>query len=332
MPSGSAPPRLVEVTAASRLHFGLLSFGQPGVRQFGGAGVMIDEPGLRLRVVSADRFGAAGPAAARIENTAAMLTRAFGWSALPPCLVEVLAAPPAHAGLGSGTQLALATSAGLCAWQGLDQPPLEKLAAAAGRAKRSAIGAWGFALGGFLIEAGHAPPDERDDDDAMSPLVRRLALPDAWRWVLVTPGDCSGLSGRRELEAFARLPAVPAAVTKQLADELWHELLPAALAADFDRFSASLYRYGIAAGNCFVAVQGGPFASERIEAIAQAIRSLGVAGVGQSSWGPTVFALLPDHASAAQLAADLGRRPEAAGASITTSATCNRGARVVVGA
>ena len=42
------PKRTVLITAPSRLHFGMLSFGHAEERQFGGVGAMIDAPGLRL--------------------------------------------------------------------------------------------------------------------------------------------------------------------------------------------------------------------------------------------------------------------------------------------
>ena len=40
----------------------------------------------------------------------------------------------------------------------------------------------------------------------------------------------------------------------------------------------------------FRLAQAGPFAHARIEQIVKTIREFGVKGVGQSSWGPTVFA------------------------------------------
>src|SRR5579871_3946281 len=61
----------VSVTAASRLHFGMLSFGRPDTRQFGGLGLMVDWPGLRLRMTPADRLTATGPHADRALQFAA---------------------------------------------------------------------------------------------------------------------------------------------------------------------------------------------------------------------------------------------------------------------
>jgi beta-RFAP synthase len=196
--------------------------------------------------------------------------------------------------LGVGTALAMSVAGGLAAW--LDMPPLpaEQLAASVGRGRRSAVGAHGFVHGGLIVEAGKAPGEE------VSPLLVRVELPADWRFVLVTPPG-EGRSGGDEDEAFRRLPALPEAVVTRLRDELMRRLLPAAQRADFDAFSDSLYRFNRAAGECYTPYQTGPYASPRLAALVDEMRGAGVRGVGQSSWGPTLFALLPNQAAAEQL-------------------------------
>src|SRR5690348_12091946 len=97
----------VRVQTASRLHFGLLAFGQPDGRQFGGAGAMIDAPGVRLCARSADRLSAAGPLAERVMEFARRFALADGEASEPACHFEVESAPEDHTGLGTGTQLGL---------------------------------------------------------------------------------------------------------------------------------------------------------------------------------------------------------------------------------
>ncbi|MBL9123667.1 MAG: hypothetical protein JNG90_08545 [Planctomycetaceae bacterium] len=310
----------------SRLHFGLLSFGQAGVRAFGGVGAMIDRPAIRLRVERSAHFACAGEEAERVAAFVERLARRWRLASLPACRVTVESMPRAHVGLGTGTQLGLAVAAAVGAWLGRPSPAPDALAALVGRGERSAIGTWGFARGGLLIEGGH-DPSAAPAASPISPLLVRQELPQHWRWVLLTPALSAGLSGAAERAAFARLPPVPVAVTRQLCDELWHELIPAATAGDFDRFSQSLYRYGVAAGNCFALVQGGAFANAWVAEAVAAIRAKGVAGVGQSSWGPTVFALLPDETAARDLVASLTRLPVAANAEIVIAATRHTGAR-----
>jgi len=298
----TAPVRRIEVAAPCRLHFGLLAFGRPAGRQFGGVGVMVDGPAVRLAVTAADRLETAGPLAERARDFAC---RWAHYSGLPSdaealgCRIEVRSAAPAHSGLGVGTQLALSVAAALTAW--FDRPPLPpaELAQSVGRGRRSAIGTYGFATGGLIVERGRLP------DEPISPLECRLPLPDAWRFVLIQPRANAGLSGAAEQTAFDQLPPVPEQVTAELLDELHLRMLPAVRNADFAQFSDSIYRYGRLAGMCFAAVQGGPYNGPRLTRIVDLVRELGVAGVGQSSWGPTLFALLPDEWQARQFSAQL---------------------------
>jgi beta-ribofuranosylaminobenzene 5'-phosphate synthase len=289
---------IVEVVAPSRLHFGLLSFGQPAGRQFGGAGAMIDAPALRLRISpGSERFAVAGPLAPRIRDVAERFARYHELTALPACHVEVIEAPPQHVGLGSGTQLAMAVAAGLATWRSGDWQAspdnLLELVAVAGRAARSGVGTYGFVLGGLIMESGKLA------SETLAPLEQRVDLAAEWRFVLVLPRHTPGLSGDEERQAFDQLPPVPPETTDRLRRELNDNLFPAARAKDFARFGESLYRYGHAAGECFAARQGGPFASPRLAALVETIRTLGIPGVGQSSWGPTIFAAV-DSPSAAE--------------------------------
>jgi beta-ribofuranosylaminobenzene 5'-phosphate synthase len=284
--------RVVHVEAPSRLHFGMLSFGQPDVRQFGGAGAMIDQPGVRLSIAVADRFSAEGPLCGRVVEFVEQARRRAAW--LPRelrCRIKVESAPRPHIGLGSGTQLGMAVAIAL---NEFFEGPLRtavEFARVVGRGRRSAIGVHGALAGGLLVEAGKYA-------DEISPLISRVELPSAWRFVLLTPKGEQGLSGAAEEGAFDRLPAVPLATSADLSRTLLLELLPAAVEGDFERFSDSVYHFGRVAGECFAAQQGGAFAGPRLFRLIERLRASGIRGVGQTSWGPTLFALTSSMAEA----------------------------------
>ncbi|MEX2139731.1 MAG: hypothetical protein WD894_10750 [Pirellulales bacterium] len=284
--------RSVVVTAPSRLHFGMFSFGQASVRQYGGVGAMIESPGVRVSFRPAEHFAIAGLHAERAgrfaEQIVAGLRQNGGLSSNEGELsgvLEIQHAPREHIGLGLGTQLGLSIAAAICAACGLPRAPAAELARLAGRGKRSAIGTHGFDRGGLLVEAGKRTADE------ISPLLARLDLPAAWRFLLIMPRRETGLAGTDEQQAFLRLPAVPLSTTDRLLREAMLHLLPAAAMGDFREFSASLYRFGHLAGTCFARQQGGPYADERTAGLVRQLRQMDIEGVGQTSWGPTVFAL-----------------------------------------
>jgi beta-RFAP synthase len=316
-------PQHVTVSAPSRLHFGLFAFGGSG-RQFGGVGAMIDQPRLELAIQPANELQVTGPLAER--GHAFALRWAQSHSDLPPprCRLEILAAPPEHAGLGVGTQLGLSIAAGLNAYYGLAAAGPLELASSVGRGLRSAVGTYGFLLGGLIAERGKLP------HEPLSPLDLRIDMPREWRFVLFQPPAAPGLAGREEEQAISSLPPVPPEVTQALVSIAQDELFPAAAQANFVTFSDSLYRYGELAGQCYAARQGGPFNGPLLSQLVHTLRALGVVGVGQSSWGPTIFALCESLASAE----DVIRRFERAWHSPASvacriAAPANRGAEVV---
>ncbi|NLY02179.1 MAG: hypothetical protein GXY83_39345 [Rhodopirellula sp.] len=280
--------RSVRVFAPSRLHFGMLSIHRAGGRRFGGIGAMVDVPGLHIAVESARHLEVAGLLAERTRQIAERLAASGGET---QCRIEVIQAPREHIGLGTGTQLSMAVAAGLNALAG--RPPLDaiQLARCVGRGERSAVGLYGFVHGGVLFERGKA------DGEEISPLVARVELPSEWRFVLLCPRGVVGLSGDAERQAFASLPPAPEERAAKL-DRLAREsLLPAAERADFDGFSDALYEFGYLAGLSFAQEQGGPFAGRRLASLVALARRF-ARGVGQSSWGPTLFALCRDQQSA----------------------------------
>src|SRR5262245_12854177 len=198
-------PTTISVTAPSRLHFGLWSLGGAEARQFGGVGAMVQQPALRLSLQAAERLEATGPVAER----AGVFARCWGELHGTPdlaCRIVVQDALPEHAGLGSGTQLALAVAAGLNALCGLPSQSAQELALSVGRGLRSAVGTYGFVFGGLIVEQGKLP------EEPISPLDCRIDLPEAWRFVLVQPRSMAGLAGEDEIDAFSALPGVARAV------------------------------------------------------------------------------------------------------------------------
>lgn len=298
----------------------MLSFGQPGVRQFGGAGMMISQPELRLTVAPAEQLIIEGPLAERVTMFVEQLARqAAWWPHAPACRITVEEAPPQHAGLGSGTQLGMALALGLARFFGAPEQTAAELARATGRGRRSAVGAHGALQGGLLVESGKLAPDE------LAPLICRIEMPDAWRFVLVIPPGETGLSGETEQQAFDGLPPVPRETTAELCRELVAELLPSAAVGDFERFGESLHRYGRLAGGCFAARQGGVYASPAVERLVERCRQSGVRGVGQSSWGPTVYALCSTQSAAEALVEQLSASEEPAPATLVIAAPSNQG-------
>jgi beta-RFAP synthase len=187
----------------------------------------------------------------------------------------------------------------LAQWLNLPWRDAKLLCAMSGRGRRSAIGTHGFLQGGLLVDAGKLP------GETLGQLADRIEVPTQWRFILIRQPSARGLAGSQETQTMRRLPPVPDRVTAELERLIHEEILPAAKTANCQEFSEAIYRYGHLAGECFALAQGGPFATPDIAALIGDLQQLGVAGVGQSSWGPTVFAITANAAAAQQLVSHL---------------------------
>lgn len=320
----SKKPEVVVQTGA-RLHCGLFTDSHAPGRQFGGVGMMISPPGFVLRAAVSDRGSISGhpewhERLSRTETRAR--ERVESISRLPPVQWTIDAALPPHAGLGSGTQLGLAAAAALSRLAGEADLPAEELATRAGRGTRSAIGIHGFSHGGFLVEGGKLP------GQSVSPLVTRAPVPEAWRFVLIRPRRTAGLSGADELEGFARLPPMSRETTDRMCRLALLDLTPALIEEDFDRFGEALFEFGKLVGQHFAPVQGGVCADAQMRELLPRLRARGIRGIGQSSWGPTVFVLCRSDGEATSIVSDLNTDPACADCALTIASPMNRGATV----
>jgi beta-ribofuranosylaminobenzene 5'-phosphate synthase len=310
--------------AGSRLHFGLWAWGPGYERQFGGAGIMVDTPSLVLRIEPAKEFDVRGGGATdRVRRTAKACSSYFGWPELPRFRIDIVSLPRQHVGLGVGTQLDLLVAKGLAMWQGRDEVSLAELALAVDRGGRSSVGSQGFAHGGLVVEAGRGP------GDTLGELLYQVAIPEEWRVLLIIPQEEQGLSGAAEREAFESLPSVPEEVHRELVRLASSELVPASRENQFDRFASAVYEYGHLAGRCYASLQETPYHSPAAARLVERLRSEGVAGVSQSSWGPTLFAVLPGEREAQQLAPKVESWLPARAQDVIVARPLNHGAEVV---
>jgi beta-RFAP synthase len=264
---------------------------------------MVEAPCLNLVARPAAEWSAVGP---RAERTLAFVRRFVAnlpADAVPAQQLEVEHCPPEHVGLGSGTQLGMAVAAALANLAGLTLTAPE-LALRVGRGARSGIGVHGFMHGGLLVDGGKSAAA------GIAPLIARLTFPASWRVVLVLPPWKIGRHGTEELEAFQVLQTRGASetITDRLARLLLLDVLPAVVEQDLTAFGDALYEFNALSGELFAPIQGGAYASAQVEELIAFLRRQGVRGVGQSSWGPAVFAVVEDAQRGEQLVSLLVKR------------------------
>ena len=289
------------VQAGARLHLGFLDLNGGCGRRYGSIGVTLERPRCTVEAAPAPLGGVTATA----EPVAAILERlGLGNDTVAVRLLETI---PVHAGFGAGTQVALAVA--LAASRAAGRPAsIRELARQLGRGQRSGIGVAAFEGGGLVIDAGHraqvdghAATGETDGSEP-PPVIFQHPLPDDWRFVLATPHAAPGLSGPREAHAFRDLAPMDAERVGRICRLTLMQVAPAVLTRDIGAFGAAITEIQEVVGEYFAPYQGGRFATETGCAVTELARARGAHGVGQSSWGPTVFALVQGEGAARSLA------------------------------
>src|SRR5579875_3664746 len=255
-------PERVALTCTARLHLGFLDLNGSLGRRFGSIGLALDAPATRLVLRRAPVLRVSGPERARADEYLRVAAEQLN---LPGAHeLEVAEAIPAHAGLGSGTQLALGIAAALRRLHGLPLDPRAD-AAALGRGRRSGIGVALFAQGGLVVDGGvgeHGLPP---------PLLARLAVPEDWRILLVLDAADQGLFGHREIAACAEWPPMAEAVAGERGRLALMGALPAVAEDDLAAFGSAVSEIQAIVGDYFAPVQGGRFGSPRVAAALSAM-------------------------------------------------------------
>jgi len=273
----------IRVAAPARLHMGMFDLGGSLGRRFGGIGATIDQPQVIVEAAIDNKLRVEGPDADRAQLFAQRYLDAKGIKTGAHLFIQENI--PAHAGLGSGTKLALTVAHALATLYEQSIDPYV-LAQTVGRRSRSGIGLWTFAQGGFVVEGGQWP--DRED---VAPLLARYPMPASWRCVLAIPHTSPGLSGEREHEAFQQL-SPPREQAAAITHVVLMSLLPALVEGRLAEFGTALTELQRLVGESFSPIQGDRYANPKSAEVIEAMLEWGAAGAGQSSWGPTVYGLV----------------------------------------
>jgi beta-ribofuranosylaminobenzene 5'-phosphate synthase len=145
--------------------------------------------------------------------------------------------------------------------------------------------------------------------------------------VLCVPRDARGLDELQEgpaLEAFRLDPQQ----VKELRSIVLGAVVPGIVGMDFREFCGGVEEVQRTVGEAFSHVQGGRFSAHSVKAV-DALASAGASGIGQSSWGPTVYGFFASIEEALRASTrvqeELGERW-----SVVVTRGRNRGAEVEV--
>ena len=302
----------VKVSTSARLHMGFFDL-SGGANKFGGLGLAIDAPCTQVTIAknqkrTIDVSLIDVKSSENVSNIVENLVKLFNLK--QHFSLTINQSIPIHAGFGSGTQMALAIGTGLNQLFDL-QLSVSQIATAAKRGIRSGIGIAAFEQGGFLVDVGKT-------DNHLPVIAMRQDFPTDWRVLLVQDSAHIGVHGAVESQAFKTLKPTQ----DSLRAMVFEHMIPAMQRADllaFGAYMADLQAYN---GAYFAPIQGGCYASSDVAEVLTWFQENGVACVGQSSWGPTGFAIV----ETAQHAENLQHK-----AQLAFAAKCNISFKMVRG-
>ena len=290
------------VVAPTRLHVGLIDCSDATPRRFGGVGIALAEPDVRLRVTGgASRHSEVVGLCEDEDLAQAVLAAVIAVTREDPAVfVEFERLPPRHVGLGTGTASRLAAAAGAAHIAGVDIP-VGELALLCGRGGTSGIGVNAFATGGVIFDGGHVV--EKDEPFAPSryqipsrvpPVVTRLTLPPQWEISLLCPwGEI--MTGKDELRFFQHELPIPALESLQTLGYLYHGVAPAVLEGDFGGLASALRQiHSVGFKKRELARQ-----SDEVRKLLSQLHATETVAAGMSSLGPLIYAITERYNSAA---------------------------------
>lgn len=278
---------LTEVTIKStaRLHMGFFDLHGGLGRKFGSIGLALKHPATTISMKKSKVIEVDGMESARANNILRNLQHALGLSAKQSATIQIKEAIPAHAGLGSGTQLALAVGMAYSQLYELNLTPLQ-IAQITARGARSGIGVGTFLHGGVVVDGG------RGANTVIPPIIAQADFPEDWRIILILDASHQGVHGEQEVNAFNHLSPAPKEVAENLCRHVLMQALPALAERDLPKFGEAVRALQMATGDYFAPAQGGRYASKKVANVLEYLNQIGVPCTGQSSWGPTGFAIV----------------------------------------
>ena len=284
----------IQITSPARLHLGFMDLNGSLGRKFGSVGLAIDsiETSITVSKNSLQNSVEHNDSNKRAYAYADLILKAYELD--ESVSIDVHRKIPEHAGLGSGTQLALSIGVALSELFNLNLSLMD-IGKILDRGNRSGIGIGAFENGGFLIDGGKGKSAE------LPPITVRHDFPENWRIILLINSREKGIHGQKEYKAFKTLKPFPDNLAEKLCRLVNMIILPSLIEKNFDDFSMAIGKLQKIVGTHFSPIQGGVYFNPDIANIMNYVEKKGYMGIGQSSWGPTGFILTNSDTSAHKL-------------------------------
>lgn len=295
----------MKIKTPSRLHMTLIDLNGSYGRADGGIGLAIQNPNFILETESSEKGISiesnlkngeklALEHSQKIENAANRVIKHFNIES--GYHFNVLETLPPHSGLGSGTQVSLATAKSICQIEGIDVS-IPELSLIVGRGITSGIGTFAFDKGGFIVDGGYnlaykgAVVPSEGDPTLKPKLIARYDFPEEWNVVVAIPDADHSITGMKEVDTFKSICPVPSGDVEKISHLILMNLIPFIMEKNI-----------ICVGKVVNKIQQLGFKREEIALQHETVRDLmkvlkdaGGHGVGMSSFGPAIYTFTKEN-------------------------------------
>ncbi|WP_407422164.1 beta-ribofuranosylaminobenzene 5'-phosphate synthase [Methanobrevibacter sp.] len=289
------------IKSPSRLHLGLIDMNGSYGRLDGGIGLTIQDPNLILYGESAEKgitvdFGDKFNLNDEIRNeyikkiTKAATEVTDFYDVDEGFYFRVDSAYPSHSGLGSGTQIALATGKLITEHIGEEATGYE-LGKITGRGGTSGIGVFAFDYGGFIVDGGHSVKEKSSflpsSASKASPpqLFGHYDFPEEWGVLLVILKSDVSVNGQKEVNIFQEYCPIDRNEVELYSHLIFMNMIPFLLEKDLPCFGNIINKIQTIG---FKKIEVG-LQSDNIKQLMAKLTEIGAYAVGMSSFGPTVY-------------------------------------------
>ncbi len=300
---------MIVIKSPARLHFGQLDLNGDIGRIYGGSGVGIKEPYCKMKFKKSDKIIVKGEKSKEVKNTLEKLINNLREKALLNenlgVIVEVENILPFHTGLGSGTQIGLTLAEGINNLYNLNLDKFKIAELVDRKHSRSAIGFGVFYYGGFITDGGRTT-EEKENDNYLPPILFKESIPEDWYFIIIIPSLAKEkMAGKKEIETFKKIEKMDIKISAENSHHLLLGMLPALKEKDIIKFSKHLNIIEDNVADYFSEIQSGKYTSRYAQEIIDFLESNQVLGRGQSSWGPSLYALLQNKEKAKRIKDDI---------------------------
>ncbi|MCE4606144.1 MAG: hypothetical protein F7B59_02280 [Desulfurococcales archaeon] len=261
------------IRAFARIHLGFYTY-PPHPTPWRGAGIYLSSPHITVCITDGDSYFPSCMGDEQIDRITQLVGGEYG--------VEVHGCIPPHRGLGSSTQLYMATAKALSLHKGV-KFEWRKEAVRLGRHRTSRVGALLFNYGGLVVDGSRKHGNTME----IKPLYR-VSLPRNWRIILVDSGGPPGPKEEWEENTWDNLPCTSGEFNAQ-GGRIITLIKHAADVGDPDLFLEAILKLDMLTGEYFSMIWADANSSQSIELIDN-VREAGI-NLMQSSWGPTLYTI-----------------------------------------